>query len=97
MAARRRGGRGVAVACAGRVALFVAACALVLAPWQVFTTRVAGGPLLDATSGFNLLAGNNPRATGRLELGDEPWLRDTYMSGAANVADGNARAIAAGV
>ena len=55
------------------------------------------GPLLDATSGFNLLAGNNPRATGRLVLADEPWLRETYVTGAASVADGNARAIAAGV
>lgn len=82
---------------AGRVAVFAAACLLTLTPWLLFTTRVAGGPLLDATSGFNLLAGNNPRATGRLELGDEPWLRETYIAGAAHVADGNARAVAAGV
>lgn len=81
----------------GRIGLFAGACVLVLAPWLVFTTRVAGGPLLDATSGFNLLAGNNPRATGRLELADEPWLRETYIAGAASVADGNARAIAAGL
>jgi hypothetical protein len=79
------------------VALFAGTAGLVLLPWLVFTTRVAGGPLLDATSGFNLLAGNNPRATGRLEMGDERWLRDTYIAGAASVADGNARAIAAGV
>ena len=50
-----------------------------------------------STSGFNLLAGNNPRATGRLELADEPWLRQTYVSGAASIADGNRRAIAAGL
>ncbi len=81
----------------GRVALFGSAAAVVLLPWLAFTSRVAGGPLLDATSGYNLLAGNNPRATGRLELGDEPWLRDTYIAGASSVADGNTRAIAAGV
>jgi hypothetical protein len=82
---------------AARVAVFAAACLLTLTPWLLFTTRVAGGPLLDTTSGFNLLAGNNPRATGRLELADEPWLRETYVAGAAHAADGNARAVAAGV
>lgn len=81
----------------GRVALFGGAAAVVLLPWLLFTTRVAGGPLLDSTSGFNLLAGNNPRATGRLELGDERWLRDTYIAGASSAADGNARAMAAGL
>jgi 4-amino-4-deoxy-L-arabinose transferase-like glycosyltransferase len=81
----------------GRVALFGAAAAVVLLPWLAFTTRVAGGPLLDSTSGYNLLAGNNPRATGRLELGDEAWLRDTYLTGASSAADGNRRAIAAGL
>lgn len=81
----------------GRVAMFGGAAAMVLLPWLAFTTRVAGGPLLDATSGYNLLAGNNPRATGRLELGDEAWLRDTYIAGASSAADGNRRAIAAGV
>ena len=81
----------------GRLALFVGACGLVLAPWLLFTSRVAGGPLLDATSGVNLLLGNNPRATGRLELGDEASLREAYVAGASSAADGNARAIAAGV
>lgn len=80
-----------------RVAVFGGAAAVVLLPWLAFTTRVAGGPLLDATSGYNLLAGHNPRATGRLELGDEAWLRDTYIAGASSVADGNRRAIAAGL
>ena len=80
-----------------RIGLFAATCLLVLAPWLAFTTRVAGGPLLDQTSGFNLLVGNNPRANGRLELADEPWLRETYLAGAASVANGNARAIRAGI
>ncbi len=80
-----------------RLALFAGACGLVLAPWLLFTSRVAGGPLLDATSGVNLLLGNHSRATGRLELGVEAELRKAYLAGASNAADGNARAIAAGV
>ena len=80
-----------------RLAMLAGACALVLAPWLAFTTRVAGGPLLDATSGVNLLLGNHPRATGRLVLGDEAELRGTYVAGAASTADGNARAIRAAV
>ncbi len=80
-----------------RVAVFVAACAVVLAPWLLFTTRVAGGPMLDATSGVNLLLGNHPGATGRLVLTDEASLREQYVVGAVTPADGNARAIAAGV
>ncbi|MGD9902563.1 MAG: hypothetical protein AB7U83_03750 [Vicinamibacterales bacterium] len=81
----------------GRVALFAVACAVVLAPWLSYTNRVAGGPMLDATSGVNLLLGNHPGATGRLVLGDEAPLRERVVAGAASVADGNARAIAAGV
>jgi 4-amino-4-deoxy-L-arabinose transferase-like glycosyltransferase len=80
-----------------RVAMFGGAAAVVLLPWLAFTSRIAGGALLDSTSGYNQLGGNNPRATGRLELGDEAWLRDTYVAGASSVADGNTRAIAAGV
>ncbi|MGE0360734.1 MAG: hypothetical protein AB7H93_09605 [Vicinamibacterales bacterium] len=82
---------------ASRVALFAAACAMALAPWLMFTTRVAGGPMLDATSGVNLLLGNHPGATGRLVLGDEGPLRERFVAGAASVADGNRRAVAAGV
>ena len=66
-----------------------------LAPWLFFTSRVAGGPLLDATSGVNLLLGNNPQATGRLEPAARP--RKAYVGGASSPAEGNARAIAAGV
>lgn len=92
----RRGRAGWPLA-TSRLGLFVAACVVTLAPWLLFTSRVAGGPLLDATSGFNLLAGNNPRATGRLEMRDEPWLRQTYLVGASSAADVNARGVAAGV
>jgi len=92
----RRGEVPAGVA-AARVGLFAAACAIVLAPWLLFTTRVAGGPMLDATSGVNLLLGNHPGATGRLVLGDEGPLRERFVAGAASVAEGNARAIAAGV
>lgn len=80
-----------------RVVVFVAACGAVLAPWLLFTTRVAGGPMLDATSGVNLLLGNHHGATGRLVLTDEASLREQYVAGAVTPADGNARAIAAGV
>ena len=78
-----------------RMALF-AARAAGAGTRLLFTSRVAGGPLLDATSGVNLLLGNNPRATGRLELGDEASLRKA-TSAARRRGRGNARAIAAGV
>lgn len=80
-----------------RVAVFTAACLLVLAPWLVFTTRVAGGPLLDATSGMNVLLGNHPAATGRLNMADDGPLRQRHVAGAVSEADANARALRAGV
>ena len=80
-----------------RVAMFVTACAIVLAPWLTFTTRVAGGPLLDATSGMNVLLGNHPAATGRLNMADDTPLRQMHVVGAASEADANARAMRAGV
>ncbi len=67
---------------AARAALFVAVCALVIAPWLNFTAGVTGRPLLDSTSGFNALVGSNPRATGRLEMRDNEWLMETYVRGA---------------
>ena len=78
-----------------RAALFVAVCALVLAPWLNFTAGVSGRPLLDSTSGFNALVGSNPRATGRLEMRDSEWLSETYVRGATSVADADARALRA--
>lgn len=80
-----------------RVAIFVAACLLALAPWLRFTTRVAGGPLLDATSGMNVLLGNHAGATGRLQMADDAPLRQQFVHGAASEADANARALRAGV
>lgn len=80
-----------------RIAVFVGACGLVLAPWLAFTTRVAGGPLLDATSGMNVLLGNHPAATGRLAMADDGPLRQQHVVGAASEADANARALRAGV
>lgn len=80
-----------------RVALFTAACLVVLAPWLVFTTRVAGGPLLDATSGMNVLLGHHDAATGRLNMADDGPLRQQHVAGAASEADANARALRAGV
>ncbi|MEZ5290816.1 MAG: hypothetical protein R2745_07015 [Vicinamibacterales bacterium] len=78
-----------------RVAVFVLAAAVVLTPWLLFTTRVAGGPVLDSTSGINVLLGTHDTATGRLVLGDEPRLRAAFVDGSASPADGNRRALAA--
>ena len=80
-----------------RIAAFAAACALVLAPWLLFTTNVAGGPLLDATSGMNVLLGNHDTATGRLNMADDAPLRQRHVVGATSEADANARALGAGV
>ena len=80
-----------------RVAVFTGACLLVLAPWLVFTSRVAGGPLLDATSGMNVLLGNHDTATGRLNMADDAPLRQQHVVGATSEADANARALGAGV
>lgn len=80
-----------------RLAVFVGAGAIVLAPWLTFTTRVAGGPLLDATSGMNVLLGNHPGATGRLHMADDMPLRQMHVVGAVSEADANARAMRAGV
>lgn len=80
-----------------RLGTFLAACGVVLAPWLSFTSRVAGGPLLDATSGMNVLLGNHDAATGRLEFADEAPLRKAHVEGAASAADGNARALRAGL
>lgn len=80
-----------------RVAVFTGTCLLVLAPWLAFTTRVAGGPLLDATSGMNVLLGNHDTATGRLNMADDAPLRQQHVVGATSEADANARALSAGV
>lgn len=80
-----------------RVAVFTGACLVVLAPWLMFTTRVAGGPLLDATSGMNVLLGNHDTATGRLSFDDDAPLRKAHVDGAASIADGNSRALKAGM
>lgn len=80
-----------------RLAAFVVACAVVLAPWLRFTTRVAGGPLLDTTSGMNVLLGNHDAATGRLNMADDQPLRQRYVVGAVSEADANTRALRAGL
>lgn len=80
-----------------RLAVFGVTAALVVAPWLLFTTRVAGGPLLDATSGMNLLLGNHPGATGRLVMADDAPLRRQHLAGATSEADANARAMRAGL
>lgn len=80
-----------------RLAVFVVTCGLVLAPWLTFTTRVAGGPLLDSTSGMNVLLGNHDGATGRLDMADDAPLRQAHVAGATSDANGNGRALRAGV
>jgi 4-amino-4-deoxy-L-arabinose transferase-like glycosyltransferase len=80
-----------------RLAAFVVACVVVLAPWLAFTSRVAGGPLLDTTSGMNVLLGNHDGATGRLSMSDDAPLRQAYVTGARSEADASARALRAGL
>lgn len=80
-----------------RLAAFAAACLIVLAPWLTFTTRVAGGPLLDTTSGMNVLLGNHDGATGRLAMSDDAPLRQAHVAGARSEADASARAMRAGL
>ena len=80
---------------AAKAVLASVACALVLTPWLVFTSRVAGRPVLDTTTGYNALIGSNPRATGRLELQDGQWIVETYMLGAASIADAELQGVRA--
>lgn len=71
----------------------VLACAITVAPWLVHTSRVSGGPMLDSNAAYNMLAGNNPRATGRLEIADGTWAMATYLGDAIDEAERNRRAI----
>ena len=80
---------------AAKAALAGVACAVVITPWLIFTSRVAGRPVLDTTAGYNALIGANPRATGRLELQDGQWIVETYMLGAASVADAELQGVRA--
>ena len=63
-----------------RLALLAAGCALVMLPWVARNAALYGRPVvvLDTASGYNFLLGNNPRATGRLELEDVPVVIETY-------------------
>lgn len=69
----------------------------VVSPWLWFTTLVAGAPMLDTTSGLNLLIGNHPGATGRLEMDAVAALEDRYLRGAATPAEASRLAVTAGV
>jgi 4-amino-4-deoxy-L-arabinose transferase-like glycosyltransferase len=62
------------------LAQLAAGCALVMGPWAVRNAALYERPVLvlDTASGYNFLLGNNPRATGRLELEDVPRVTDTY-------------------
>ncbi len=79
LAMRERGGverRGPAFGC------LLLGCAVVLTPWAVRNARLYDrlAPL-DTSSGYNFLLGNNPRATGRLELSDVQYVVNTYWRG----------------
>jgi 4-amino-4-deoxy-L-arabinose transferase-like glycosyltransferase len=73
--------------------LLLAVFALTVSPWFIHTTSRSGGLMLDSSSAANMLAGNNPRATGRLEIPVGHWIFDTYLAGTANEAERNRRAI----
>lgn len=64
-----------------RLALLLLACALTLAPWVVRNARLFGEFIpTDTASGWNFILGNNPLATGRLELDQIPIVSETYWS-----------------
>jgi len=64
-----------------RLALLLATFALVLAPWVVRNARLFGEFIpTDTASGWNFILGNNPLATGRLELAQIPIVSQTYWS-----------------
>ena len=74
-------------------ALLVLGCVVTLTPWLRHTSRVSGGLMLDSASPYNVLIGNNPRATGRLEMTGGDWVIVTYLAGSVNEAERNRRAI----
>jgi hypothetical protein len=49
--------------------------------------------MLDSAAAYNMLVGNNPRATGRLVMADVDWIFSTYLVGSVNEADRNRRAM----
>jgi 4-amino-4-deoxy-L-arabinose transferase-like glycosyltransferase len=75
-------------------ALVVLAFVLTLVPWFRHTSRVSGGLMLDSASPYNVLVGNNPRATGQLEADDFGRITQTYLVGSVNEAEQNRRAMA---
>ncbi len=66
---------------ASRLALLLVTFAIVLAPWVVRNARLFGEFIpTDTASGWNFILGNNPLATGRLELDHIPIVSQTYWS-----------------
>jgi hypothetical protein len=64
-----------------RLALLVLTFAIALAPWVVRNARLFDAFIpTDTASGWNFLLGNNPLATGRLELDQVSIVSQTYWS-----------------
>lgn len=56
---------------------FVAAAAVLMAPWLYTTNQMVGRPVLTTNAAFNLYLGNNPAATGRfVSIADTPLGKD---------------------
>lgn len=56
---------------------FVAAAAVLMAPWLYATNQMVGRPVLTTNAAFNLYLGNNPAATGRfVSIADTPLGKD---------------------
>lgn len=68
--------------------LFLAGGLLAIAPWSLRNYHCYGRIVpVDTFGGYNFLIGNNPRATGHVDLGVVQKLKGTYWKGARDDAD----------
>lgn len=99
-AARRDGGRDLPPprVTVTRVALLLAGFTLALAPWTMRNARLYGAFIpTDTASGYNFLLGNNPEATGRLELDQLPAITARYWPAVEDDAERSAIGMRAGL
>lgn len=83
---------------ATRLALLATAFALTLAPWVIRNAQMWGAFIpTDTASGYNFLLGNNPMATGRLEIDQIQAIGDNYWRGVVTDAERSAVGISAGM